>query len=240
MAQPRRSERLNKAISLIPDSPLPATRGFATPAVTALQARPAAAAARGGVPDTRLVPEPGVDDPAPESLELSGATSVASDATTTSPQSQNGQEDGTNEGAHAPHVQDTPDPPERALEPPKDPIESAYKSNSIIEGPKPELPKVQDFIQNYLLPAAAPPVLEDNPSASSAAAALIMDSGVTTIEGPGPASTKSTSTTPGYKNKINTLALFRANLLPIQHVNAWKGVDDREAVLLPSCHGVLV
>lgn len=202
MAQPRRSERLNKAISLIPYSPLPATRGFATPAVTALQARPAAAAARGGVPDTRLVPEPGVDDPAPESLELSGATSVASDATTTSPQSQNGQEDGTNEGAHAPHVQDTPDPPERALEPPKDPIESTSKSDSI-EGPKPELPKVQDFNQNFLLPAAAPPVLEDKaPSASSAAAALIMNSGITTIEGPGPAATKSTSTSPVYKENL--------------------------------------
>jgi hypothetical protein len=35
-----------------------------------------------------------------------------------------------------------------------------------------------------------------------------------------------------HVRKINTLALFRANLLPIQHVNAWKGVDDREAVLL--------
>ena len=183
MAQPRRSERLNKAISLIPDSPLPATRGFATPAVTALQARPAAAAARGGVPDTRLVPEPGVDDPAPESLELSGATSVASDATTTSPQSENGQGDGSNEGAHAPHVQATPDPPERALEPHKGLIESTIDT---IEGPKPELPKDQDFDQNSPSAAAlsAPFILEDKAStASSAVRAPTMKSGIITIEG---------------------------------------------------------
>ena len=97
MAQPRGSERLNKVTSLTPDSQPPALGGFATSAVTAMQARPARAAAHGGVPDTRLVPEPGVDDPAPESPELSGATGVASDATTTSPQSENGQGDGSNE-----------------------------------------------------------------------------------------------------------------------------------------------
>ena len=59
MAQLRRSERLNKAISLIPDSQPPATRGFATPAATALQiARPAASPTPGSFPSPESMTRP--------------------------------------------------------------------------------------------------------------------------------------------------------------------------------------